>query len=601
MKKIISLIFLIVSIFAGVYTVQAAEMQFSDISIDSETAVMDNLVLPDTWEGAGVTWTTDGTYIESDGTVNRPYPDDAQNVVITAEYGGTTTTFTVTVKAFESKTEIVETAALFMPFSEISSEDPNLISNDLYLPGEGRYGTKIIWISDNQSLINVASDGNGNYIGKVTRPYYGTGSYGVRLSAVFYYENEFYEKHFYLNIAEEYIDYELPQDMMDARNTYRDEFLKKNDIFNVRSDIILPQLATDITITNISEDETVLANDGVVTRDKNYDKKIELTVNFTKGYISTNLVIPLVIRAYSNDELEKIPEEDVKNLLAEITRNNSMNALMNNLTLKTTGPSGSTVTWSSSDNSVMTNTGVITRGTTDKKVTLTVTADFKGHTYTESIDIIVKRNTSSNEATSTPIMGGSPGFSAPSGPVTPVTPPVTERTYFDDVSGDHWAYESILNLVERGVVSGYDDNTFQPNNHVTREEFVKMLLLATDNYSSGYTSEFSDVAKDSWYYTYVSCAYEKEIVQGVAKDLFGSGVRISRQDAAVMICRALGIETETVNETAFPDFENISAYAQNAVYTLYEMGVIDGDDDGYFNPKNNITRAEVSKILSLVM
>ena len=64
---------------------------------------------------------------------------------------------------------------------------------------------------------------------------------------------------------------------------------------------------------------------------------------------------------------------------------------------------------------------------------------------------------------------------------------------------------------------------------------------------------------------------------------------------------AAGIEAETVNETAFPDFENISAYAQNAVYTLYEMGVIDGDDEGYFNPKNHITRAEVSKILSLVM
>ena len=128
-----------------------------------------------------------------------------------------------------------------------------------------------------------------------------------------------------------------------------------------------------------------------------------------------------------------------------------------------------------------------------------------------------------------------------------------------------------------------------------------MLLLASDNYSAGYDSEFSDVAEDSWYYTYVSCAYKKGIVQGIANDLFGSGISISRQDAAVMICRALGIETETVNETVFPDFDNISGYAQNAVCTLYESGVINGDDNGYFNPKNNITRAEVSKILSLVM
>ena len=598
MKKTISLILLLAGIFIGTCSAHAAEMQFSDISIDLETAVTHNLVLPDTWEGTGVTWTTDGVYIESDGTVNRPYPDDAQNVTITAEYGGTTKTFTVTVKAFESKKEIVRTAAMYLSFSDISTDDSNYVETDLYLPGEGLYGTDILWSRGNPSLIDVVSDGNGNYIGKVSRTHLGEGNYGVRLTAVFYFENEFFEKHFYINIAEDSMDYTLPEDLTKLRDTYRDEFLKRNNIFDLRSDLILPQITTDIEMTCVSGNPDVVTADGVVTRDKFYDKKVTFTVNFKKGYITTNLIIPIVVTAYSNSELEKIPEDDVKNLIAEITRNNSMNALMNNLTLKTTGPNGSAVTWSSSDISAMTNTGVITRGTNDKTVTLTVTADFKGHTYTESIDIIIKRNSTTSVTETTPVISGSPGFSAPS---APVTPPSGEIIYFDDLSSDHWAYDNIMGLVENNVVGGYDDNTFRPGNAVTREEFVKMLLLATDNYSAGYDSEFSDVAEDSWYYTYVSCAYKKGIVQGIANDLFGSGISISRQDAAVMICRALGIETETVNETVFPDFDNISGYAQNAVCTLYESGVINGDDNGYFNPKNNITRAEVSKILSLVM
>lgn len=597
MKKIISSVLLLICMCLGIGCVHAADIEFSDISIDLESSVIHNLVLPEEWEGSGVTWTTDGVYIEADGTVNRPYPDD-EIVPLIAEYGGNTKTFTVTVKAFESKKEIVETAALYLSFSDISTDDSNSVTNDLYLPGEGLYGTQIIWSSSNPALLDITSDSSGNYIGKVSPTFFGSGNYGVRLSAIFYYENEFFEKFFYLNVAEEASGFVLPEDMINVRNLYREEFLKHNDIFDTRSDLILPDIATDIEIICLSDDTESITDDGIVTRDKNSDKKVDFNVIFRDGYISTSLRIPIVVTAYSNDELEDIPKEDVKNLIAEITRKNSINALMNNISLKTTGVNGSTIVWTSSNPAAITNSGVVTRGSEDLKVTLTATAEFKGYTYSESFDMIVKSNSTSTVTGNVPMSGGSPGISAP---VTPVTPPVAEVIYFKDISSDHWAYESVMNLVEKQVVSGYDDNTFQPNNHVTREEFIKMLLLATDNYSSGYTSEFSDVAKDSWYYTYVSCAYEKEIVQGVAKDLFGSGVRISRQDAAVMICRALGIEAETVNETAFPDFENISAYAQKAVYTLYEMGVIDGDDEGYFNPKNHITRAEVSKILSLVM
>lgn len=601
MKKLTPLILFITLIFSSANIVRAEEMSFSDISVDIENAVIHDLALPQEWEGSPVEWKTDGTYIEADGTVNRPFPDDARDVVLTAEYGGNTKTFSVTVKAFESKKEIVETAALYLPFSAISSDDSNFVENDLVLPGEGLYNTKIIWISDNPSLIRIVSDNNGNYIGEVNRTYFGEGNYGVRLTAVFYYDNEFFEKYFYLNVDEHSIGHILPEKLTILRDAYRDEFIKRNSIFNLKSDLILPQFDTDILIDYSSENTDFITNTGVVKRDLNYDRRVEFTVTFTLSYFKTHLTIPLVVASYSNDEVEEIPELDLKNVLAQISREHNLNMLMDDISLKTVGDSGSVITWSTSDTSAMTNTGVITRGNEDKKVTLTATAEFKGHTYTESVDVVVRRITQST-VSDRPDAGDGGGSSGGRGEsFSPSEPPVVnEKIYFTDLSSDHWAYENIMSLVDANVVSGYSDNSFKPDNAVTREEFVKMLLLATDNYKKGFNSNFGDVPKDSWYYTYVSCAYDKGIVQGTGEQYFGSGVKISRQDAAVMICRALGIESTAIDESAFPDFAQISVYAQSAVYTLYERGIVSGDGKGFFNPKNNITRAEVSKILDLV-
>lgn len=599
MKKIISLIFLICVIILYVSTVSAAEIAFSDISVDVENSVVHNLVLPDTWEGNAVVWTTDGTYVKSDGTVNRPFPNDAENVLITAEYGGNTTAFSVTIKAFESKKEIVEKAALYFPFTAISSDNSNFLENDLFLPSEGLYGTKIIWTSDNSSLIKVVSDNNGNYIGEVNKSYFGEGNYGVCLTAIFYYDNEFCEKNFYLNVAEEQIGYTLPEELVNARNLYRDEFLKHNNIFDIKNDLILPPAPDGILIEYSSENQEIVTNNGVVTRDKNSNKTVEFRITFSQSYIKTNLTIPLKITAFSDDELEEIPKIDVKNILAQISRDYTLNALVNNMTLAKVGDNGSKITWTSSDSSAISNEGVINRGEKDKKATLTVTAEFNGHLYSETIDVVVKKNSQSVTTGTPEVGGGGSGISREPKP-DPNTQPSNEKVYFKDLSSSHWAYESIMSLIDSNVVSGYSDNTFRPDSAVSREEFVKMLLLATNSYENGFNSDFGDVSKDSWFYPYVSCAFEKGIVQGISENKFGSGAKITREDTAVMICRALGIESSKVNTDIFPDFEQISDYAQPAVSTLYERGIVNGDENGYFNPKNNITRAEVSKILDLI-
>ena len=149
---------------------------------------------------------------------------------------------------YAERIKIVEKAALYFPFTAISSDNSNFLENDLFLPSEGLYGTKIIWTSDNSSLIKVVSDNNGNYIGEVNKSYFGEGNYGVCLTAIFYYDNEFCEKNFYLNVAEEQIGYTLPEELVNARNLYRDEFLKHNNIFDIKNDLILPPAPDGILI-----------------------------------------------------------------------------------------------------------------------------------------------------------------------------------------------------------------------------------------------------------------------------------------------------------------------------------------------------------------
>ena len=56
--------------------------------------------------------------------------------------------------------------------------------------------------------------------------------------------------------------------------------------------------------------------------------------------------------------------------------------------------------------------------------------------------------------------------------------PIREKGSFSDVSGEHWAKEAVEALADKGIISGFGDGSFKPDNNVTREEFVKMAVVA---------------------------------------------------------------------------------------------------------------------------
>ena len=180
--------------------------------------------------------------------------------------------------------------------------------------------------------------------------------------------------------------------------------------------------------------------------------------------------------------------------------------------------------------------------------------------------------------------------------------PTPTQEGFSDMSESHWAYGTVMNLVEKGIVNG-TDGKFMPEDNVTREQFVKMLVLAAKAEEKGEVS-FADVPSDSWYYEYVAAAKNNGIVNGVSETHFGTGLNITRQDMAVMIYNTMKSVGKTFEEAAsstFDDTEEIKDYAINAVQQLSAASIINGRDNNMFVPSGNATRAEASTIISRML
>lgn len=166
---------------------------------------------------------------------------------------------------------------------------------------------------------------------------------------------------------------------------------------------------------------------------------------------------------------------------------------------------------------------------------------------------------------------------------------------FEDLEEYEWAKEAVELLVNRKIVSGVSESSFAPQDAVTREQFVKMIVLYAGKYSRTEKCNFSDVAPDAWYYSYVASAVKAGLINGISEDEFGTGQPISRQDMAVVIQRIAKLEIS--EDIAFADGDKIRDYAKEAVAALAENKIILGDEDGRFRAEDSVTRAEAAVVI----
>lgn len=171
---------------------------------------------------------------------------------------------------------------------------------------------------------------------------------------------------------------------------------------------------------------------------------------------------------------------------------------------------------------------------------------------------------------------------------------------FNDIANYAWAEEAINTLSENNVIDGISDNQFAPSANVKREEFVKMIVSAFTLANADAACDFDDVNDNAWYYMYIASAVNKGVVSGRDNNMFGTGENITREDMAVILHRALKKSSTSLSSgktVEFTDNDSVSDYALESVTALSSSGIISGREDGSFGPKDNATRAEAARLI----
>ncbi len=175
-----------------------------------------------------------------------------------------------------------------------------------------------------------------------------------------------------------------------------------------------------------------------------------------------------------------------------------------------------------------------------------------------------------------------------------------QNNVFDDVKGT-WAEKAVMYLAEKGIVSGIGDNMFAPERNVTRAEFITMLMrmLNIDADISGETV-FSDIPSDAYYYEYVLKAKALGIAAGYNDNTFKPNENISRQDMFAFTERALTslgkIEADDSYSLSYSDIDSISEYAKESIRILSSIGIVNGSEN-LVKPLDNAKRNEAAQMI----
>ncbi|QOS79802.1 glycosyl hydrolase 53 family protein [Paenibacillus sp. JNUCC31] len=180
----------------------------------------------------------------------------------------------------------------------------------------------------------------------------------------------------------------------------------------------------------------------------------------------------------------------------------------------------------------------------------------------------------------------------------------------NDLQSFSWAMKEVQNLYGKGIITGMTDTRFNPAGELTRAQFLQMIIkgIGESRLPDTSTSALADVKSDQWYSDSVRLGLEMGIVQGRADGSFAANERITREDMAVMLNRAIQVMTKnerstisTSSSTGFKDNAEISEYAKQAVALMQEQGMLNGMADGNFAPKQNANRAQGAVAVARMM
>lgn len=176
---------------------------------------------------------------------------------------------------------------------------------------------------------------------------------------------------------------------------------------------------------------------------------------------------------------------------------------------------------------------------------------------------------------------------------------VNNAKSFVDVPG-HWAEANVDFVSAHELFNGTDETHFTPNGTMTRGMMATVLFRLDGENKGDVTASFADVADGTWYTDAVAWANAKGIVTGYSDTAFGPDDNVTREQLAVMIYRyakALELVKDGKTELAFVDADSVNDWAAEAVSWLTANGILIGKPGNVLDPQGNATRAEVSAVL----
>lgn len=170
---------------------------------------------------------------------------------------------------------------------------------------------------------------------------------------------------------------------------------------------------------------------------------------------------------------------------------------------------------------------------------------------------------------------------------------------FTDVTEDDWFYDAVIDLYEKGLMTGTAGDSFSPLMNTDRAAIVTILWRLEGMPSSGESSAFPDVPVVAWYAQAVAWAHKAGVVEGYDTGKFGPADPITREQLAAILWRYAGSPTVLDYEGTgrFTDTEAISPWAAKAVTWALSEGILTGRGDGILDPTGKAARAEAAAMV----
>ena len=170
----------------------------------------------------------------------------------------------------------------------------------------------------------------------------------------------------------------------------------------------------------------------------------------------------------------------------------------------------------------------------------------------------------------------------------------------------HWAKADVELLASKLVIKGVSDHSFAPNSPITRAEFATLLVRAL-GLNEEVSTKFSDVPANSWFTGTVGAAVKAGLIEGFDETSFKPNERISREQMAVMVTRAMefagqsaAIDLKQLDQ--FTDSTGLSVWSkEGSVAQAVIAGIVNGATETTFAPAAHATRAEAAVMLKRLL